>query len=115
MNSETLAQLDLLAQKFGTTIEYILSVYQKQAIVELTWSLIFMLITILSSIFLVKFYRKLDDSMNEERDSIIMWIWGIINLIMIFVVIVIIDNIITYIFNPEYWAIQHLISTFKPN
>ena len=126
MNDNTQKFLEQLAAKLGTTTEYLWGVLLKQAHISATISLIQTLFVILFGIALYNVHKRLlkkDDEKARysetayekyEEGAVIPMIIGLI----IFIILCIlcfccIDNIINGYFNPEYWALDKVISSVK--
>lgn len=123
MNDQTAKLLEQLAQKLGTTTEYLWSILLKQAPIDAT-------VTLLQTIFILfvgwgifKVHKRLlkkpanqdyDDSYYEKYDlgamvpMVIVTIgWGI----MAIICFCCFGSIISGYLNPEYWALKEILSS----
>lgn len=121
MDKDTTELLKQLAAQLGTTTEYLWRVLVNQAHIDA-------IITIIQSIFLLtisiiilklhlKFIKK-DASgrtsyYNSEALTVAMSMVAIVGVVFIFVVVLNIDEIINGFFNPEYWALEHILNKVK--
>jgi heme/copper-type cytochrome/quinol oxidase subunit 2 len=117
MNEQTTKLIEQLAQKLGTTSEYLWSILVKQAPIEATISLILFLLTWVLLFILWKTHRFLlkedesGDNLYYEKDylEIVMimasFIWVFL---LILSTINFLNNISGY-FNPEYWALKNIL------
>ena len=112
--------LSQLAEKLGTTTEYLWGVLIKQARIEAITGIldIILFIALLIPFYIYikwfsKHYRKLYDNDTEILHWFITVIVGIIMVIWFFVCICDINNIITALNNPEYWALKQVMSLVK--
>lgn len=124
MNEETSKLLQQLAAKLGTTTEYLWRVLLSQAPTSATIQLIqtailFIVIFIFYRLH-KKFIKPVKDGnytscMYDDMDCIspIMVITGIFLAILLLIDVCCIDNIINGYFNPEYWALDKIISQVK--
>lgn len=123
MNNQTTELLKQLAQKLGTTTEYLWKVLCKQAIVNGVTELIQIVIIVIFVTFIwklhVKFakpYKELNHSWYCECDELLivpMVIAAILSFILILVAFFKIDNVFNSFFNPEYWALNEVINSIK--
>jgi hypothetical protein len=107
MNEETTKLLENLANKLGTTSEYLWSVLLKQAPIDATISL-FQTAVIFFIGYLLYKKRSIVNSEYDERLPIfvaVAIVWSIVS----FITIMCIGDIINGYFNPEYWALQRVM------
>lgn len=122
MNQETLAILNRLAEKFGTTVEHLWGVLVKQAFISAVTDLFHVLtLLIVASAGLVLVYRKTRTPPETEKDrdpqaewdgdpAFYAWCIALTALIPIYVsIIASAPNIISGFLNPEYWALQQIL------
>ena len=115
--------LAALAQKLGTTVEYLWSVLIKQAYIDGVMNIIYCIITIvliICSIYYLKYYAKNYKEWYGSYDGkelehgivlgIVLVITCILTLCTIFMFI---PTAITAFNNPEYWALQEILRTIK--
>lgn len=108
--------LSQLAEKLGTTTEYLWAVLIKQAGICIIQDCFFIVISILFIIgyilyvkYFIKNYQKLYDNDEEYGHGVITVILGCIAIIAIFVIMVGVEEIITCVYNPEYWALNQIL------
>jgi len=104
--------LEKLAEKLGTTTQYLWGVLIKQAPVAAVTELIYLILVVLGGIILYKIHKRLS---YEEEESLIApmaiatIIWGILFIVCFFSI----GTIVTGFFNPEYWALDEIMSLIK--
>ena len=126
MNDNTQKFLEQLSAKLGTTTEYLWGVLLKQAHVSATINLIQMTLVILFGVILYKVHRRLMKKDNdndkysetgydkyEEAAIIPMILAALTFVVLLLISFACIDDIINGYFNPEYWALDKLISSVK--
>lgn len=125
MNENTAKLIEQLAQKLGTTSEYLWKVLLKQAPIDATINLIQITLIVLFGWMLYKIHRKLMvkkdyDGYNEtgyshyeELAGIPMVIGGIVFAIMFICAFCCIGDVVNGYFNPEYWALNKVMSSLK--
>lgn len=122
MNKETQQLIEQLAQKLGTTSEYLWQVLVNQAQISATTTLIQTLLIIIGSILLYRLHVNFLKETNkrdsiyyryEEAVSIPMGIAAFVMTILIVVAFLCVDDIINGYFNPEYWALNKILNTIK--
>ena len=112
--------LEQLAEKLGTTIEYLWGVLMQQAHVESVKNLIVIICSVLFlavySIKVVRMLKKWDEIEREDKEvgAIIFGILGGFLAIASFVGIILgIDVFINTTINPEYWVLQEILLGLK--
>lgn len=113
MNDQTAQLLKDLASQMGTTAEYLWGVLVRQAPISGTIDLIITAVIFLVGIPLIYGLKK---ASAEREDSEGVWfigmcIWGIILIIFI----VNLPSALTAIMNPEYWALNKILSLCSPS
>lgn len=111
MNAVTVALIEKLGQKLGATSEYVWEVLLRQAMISaVTNTIIFVTISICFCKFMVgmiNLIRSVDDELVEA----LLWLLvAVIAMLFMLVFGVMVKNIITAAVNPEYWALQQLLS-----
>jgi len=115
MNNETSKLIEQLAQKLGTTTEYLWSILLKQAPVSATIILIQILIIAIVGFFIYRFHKHLSNDDNEmsyynsEGLEIFMTVIGIVWVLLAFSSLFFIPRVIYGYFNPEFWALNYII------
>jgi hypothetical protein len=117
--------LEQLAIKLGTTVEYLWEVLIKQAYINGILGMVYIVFTLLATIVLYRFHKyfsgphekynnhtKYYDENAEEVSvsQVIMFTAALILLVMNLCMIVVIHATITAFMNPEYWALQKVLS-----
>lgn len=127
MNDNTARLIEQLAQKLGTTSEYLWSVLLKQAPIEATITLIQTGLVALFGLVLWCVHKKLSNTIVDndygkgnmydkyELSAGVPMLLGLV----IFVILSItaffcFGEIINGYFNPEYWAFDHILRSLKP-
>jgi hypothetical protein len=120
VNDNAVALLDKLAAKLGITAQYLWGVLLKQAPVYATTNLIEYAVTIFAFFLLIR-YRKAVNKVLREALEGDLDILGVL-LCIVFVIsavgwiiscLVSFDSTITAIVNPEYWALDRLLTAIK--
>jgi hypothetical protein len=123
MNEQTTKLIEQLAQKLGTTAEYLWTVLLKQAPISAATDALYFILVVIGSIVLWKLHRYLSKKRGEYKHSIyydqeetviipmgiIAIIWGICFIACFFSI----GNIINGFFNPEYWAFKEVLGACK--
>jgi len=127
MNNQTNVLLQQLANKLGTTTEYLWAILLKQAAVDATTTLCYFIFIVFGGVLLYKlnkkFMRRYQDpnySSNQTCDyeeyeplGFVMFISTCIWAIMFIVIFFSLSDIVNGYFNPEYWALDKVLSTLK--
>ena len=119
MNYKTAQLLEKLADKLGTTSQYLWNILIKQAKIDATIQLIEMIFFIFVGFGLYKLHKSLsneNNSNNYEDNSVFGALMVTSFIIYVFVMVIFIffiDNIINGYFNPEYWALHTLLNSLK--
>jgi hypothetical protein len=111
MNTETIKLLEQLATKLGTSVEHILTVFTKQAMVNsLTW----IITDIIFLIFIVISIKKVKEYKGEWDDGIAYLHVTTLTISFAFVIAIIvsISSITQGLFCPEATAIENLFKLF---
>ena len=122
MKNQTTELLEKLAVQLGTTAEYLWSVLLVQARISAMTDLIFLILAILSGYLLYRTHRYLSQGTEDahsiyyEKEEAVMipMIIGLIIWITFFLVMFFsIGNIISGLFNPEYWALNKILNSIR--
>ena len=122
MNTEITNLLATLADKLGTTSEYLWGILLRQAPISATVILIQIIFTVLFGIFLWKlhkYFSKETDgrySMYERSNGgleVLIIIFSVLTLVIGIVSFFQIENMLNGYFNPEYWALNKILNTLK--
>lgn len=127
MNDQTTKLMEQLAQKLGTTSEYLWSILLRQAPIDATLTLCYLIFTLLFGIALYTVHRRLMEEKKEggytetryskyEESAIIPMVIATVCLLLMCVgAIFVFPNMINGYFNPEYWALQQILDAMKPS
>lgn len=123
MNEKTLQALTELANRLGTTTEYLWGVLLKQAPISGIIDLIVMTALIVVSVLLVKFVMRKTTQpkeMEEDRYPSAEWkeeaaglAWILVSTFLLFTAFFVLFNfstMITAIVHPEYWALHQILN-----
>ena len=122
MNTEITNLLATLADKLGTTSEYLWGILLRQAPISATVILIQIIFTVLSGIFLWKLHKYFSKETDErysmyERSNggleVLLIIFSVLILIIGIVSFFQIENVLNGYFNPEYWALNKILNILK--
>lgn len=119
MDEKTLAALTALAQKFGTTAEYLWGVLIKQAAISGVTSLVEIFVWLALTIYWTRFTyhntRKTDQSTYssaewEEEAAFFAWL-GVFVLATVSAIVTScgISDMLSAFINPEYWALKQIL------
>lgn len=114
MTNEIAKALEVLAQKLGTTSEYLWNVLLKQAPISAVADFIQFTIIVFACYFWTKnfkaFITKISDKIWKEEN----WVWIILVSVILGVSAIVVffsfPNTIYALINPEYWALNLLLS-----
>ncbi len=125
MNDNTAKLLEQLAQKLGTTTEYLWRVLLKQAPISATTTLLQIFLILLFGWGLWKIHKRLmkkqgegnySENLYEEWEMGAMFpmaLGTLIFSIMLVISLFSISDVINGYFNPEYWALKEVLSSLK--
>lgn len=110
MNQETLAAVTALADKLGTTAEYLWGVLLTQAPIHGITSLSILLLWILCTVFMVRFTITNINKLDEEVSRFFA-IFGTVLLVAFSAILLTINatDIVTALFNPQFWALTQIL------
>jgi len=120
MFTEILARIDVLASKLGVAAEHLWEIMVRQATIEgvielLVLGVLFMALVVFFRIFFEKkLFDYVEDAPTPAGIAVVVSLF--IAAVMIIVVAVSfcsLADIVTKIFNPEYWAYQSLLGDVK--
>lgn len=122
MNEHAAVVIQQLAEKLGTTSEYLWAVLIKQAPIAGAIVLAYYAVTVLALVLLWRFRAAIASGVQAAFDhgegsaalaivagtvfGILALIWGISCLLAF-------ENMLTAFLNPEYWALDKVLSTVK--
>lgn len=122
MNDQTLQALQALAAKLGTTVEMLWGVLLRQAVIEavsaVVWISIFAGLSVIALLFVVKKTRTPESDYGRadwaEEAAFFAWAaWVVFTIIGAFVVAEGVSQLLTVLFNPEYWALKQVLAVLK--
>lgn len=116
--------LELLAEKLGTSVEYMWDILLKQVPINLTMNIVFVGFCLLFCVGVLVAHLKLskkrdwgDDYIEsgynyyEDSAQIPMVILAVAGVILFMVSLAIIPTIVTMIVNPEFWALKQIFGS----
>jgi hypothetical protein len=122
MNEQAVKLIEQLAQKLGTTSEYLWKVLIKQAPISAFTDILYFILTIIGGVVIFKIHKRLlkkdsdGDSIYYKAEEgaiipmiIITLLWIICFLGFFFSI----GDIINGFLNPEYWALKQVLSSCK--
>jgi hypothetical protein len=121
MNENVTKLIESLAEKLGTTSQYLWGILLKQAPIDATIGVVFNILVLLFGFLLFKIHKRLmkediNDEFNQnfyEKYDILVstpMLIGLIAFVVLFCVSLCnIENIINGYFNPEYWSLQQIL------
>ena len=122
MNDNTTKLIEQLAQKLGTTSQYLWNVLLKQAPIDATITLVQTLVILIFGYILFKLHKRLSKEKDyngyketgyahyEELAAFPMIIAAIAFTILIIFCFCCFSDIVNGYFNPEYWALNKVLS-----
>lgn len=123
MNENTLKLLEQLAQKLGTTTEYLWNILIKQAYIDATITLIQIIIVVIYCIVLWKLHIWLCKipknehltryEKHEELAGIPMFLGLSVAVILLIVSIISLQYVFIGYLHPEYWALKEILNNIK--
>jgi hypothetical protein len=119
MSGDKIANLlEELANKLGTTMEHLWNILMHQAYIEAFKNIIMIAFFIVLEILISKYTFKYNKGKSlediDDFGSIAIIILSIVISIFIIAMIVsLVPETIDAIFNPEYWALNHIIKLIK--
>lgn len=116
MNNETQKAIELLAQKLGTTSEYLWGILLSQAPIDATMHVVYLFLSILLCFALYRIHKYLMNDDNEisyynyEGLEIFMIIVaGLVSAIFAALLFTV-GNALNGFFNPEFWALNYVMN-----
>jgi len=123
MNDQTTKLIEQLAQKLGTTAEYLWTILIKQAAISAWVDMIYFVMIIIMGVILFKTHKYLSKETSTnysvyESDAGLIVVPVMIVLTITWIVIFIVcffslGNVFNGVFNPEYWALQEVLNAIK--
>jgi len=117
MNDQIASLLNDLAVKLGTTVEYLWASLLKQAKIEATVQLVMLVATwvalLATAAAMLRWYRRGISKTGENFAIPITIVWVVGAMFALVTLFVMPCNIFTGLFNPDYWALQKVLSLLK--
>jgi len=123
MNTEMEKLIEHLAQKLGTTTEYLWGVLINQAKISAITDLFYLFFTVIGGILLYRLHKYFSKerepyghSYYYTKEELVTIPMGILTVFWFFIAIfsfMSIGNIINGFFNPEYWALDQILNLVK--
>ena len=123
MEEQTVKLVEQLAQKLGTTTDYLWSVLLKQAPISALVDLIYFVLVCIGGYFLLKTHKNFSKEVGGHSSKyycndalapimiVVVCIWAILFIIAFFSI----GDVINGFVNPEYWALNKILSSLKPD
>lgn len=116
MNEQATKLIEQLAQKLGTTTEYLWSILLKQAPISAMIDLIYLIIATIMGIVLWKlhkYFAKEDEYEDRAEVKLTMVVLTFVWIMFFTICFFSIGDIINGFFNPEYWALKEILRACK--
>lgn len=116
MNDKTADVLQSLAEKLGTTGDYLWNVLLKQAPIYAVTSTVEILLTVALTYGFVKSIPQAKKFLDGDYDilaGIYLIVAGLVLAMLIVAAFFTVGNIATAILNPEYWALDKVLSALR--
>lgn len=114
MNAQTAQLLQSLADKLGTTSEYLWAALVRQAPISAAVDLVQYAVILLVAHWLFRMRDKARKWMDDDIANVIPYgIAWVFVCAFLLVALVSIQNTIAGFFNPEYWALRELLSAAR--
>lgn len=123
MNEQSTKLIEQLAEKLGTTSEYLFSILVKQAQVDSICSIILLVLLLICDYVAIRLHIKFsaplpDDPINDNlydkyELGIVMVMLGVILPIATLFSLSNASNIIAGFYNPEYWALNYILQSIQ--
>ena len=120
MNENTTKLIEQLANSLGTTTKYLWTVLIRQAPIDATITLFQYIILAIVGVILYKVHNRLSKEVdrysaydNNDGYGILMVILSGAYLVVVIIAFFCIGDVINGYFNPEYWAVQKILSSLN--
>jgi hypothetical protein len=123
MNEQILEYLSKLAEKLGTTSEYLWSVLLRQAPISGAIDLLIVIVIVTAVVLFIRFVRRKTvvpaateenpDPYPEWENELVVFVWlGIIvaTTLALLIVVDLLGDGISGLVNPEYWALKQILN-----
>jgi len=106
--------LDKLAERLGTTSEYLWGVLLKQAPIYAATTMLEVLLIAVVVYFYIKFFKRVHDWFEDPVASGVTLTFASIFMVgLVLAAFMSISGIIVALLNPEYWALKQVLSALK--
>ena len=120
MNENTTKLLEQLAQKLGTTSEYLWTILVSQAHLDAWHKLIMLMLSVLAFILITRLnlraYSK-GEYLDQYDDLTPRCGWAIVSTIVTLAFLIyglsVISDILSGFFNPQFWALNYVMEALK--
>lgn len=118
MKEEILKRMDALADKLGTSAQFLFNLYVKQAHVQvietITYGILFVVLALVSTKIMLKGFHQFNnkDMHWREANKGLRWvITGILTAVVAFIFLLAFmdGDIYTAMMNPQYWAFKEIL------
>lgn len=114
MSQEVTKILDILAERFGTTIEHLWGIMVRQAMVNSISNLALAVVTLVAILIVVQKWESWTDDIDEGGIGVpLIMFFGLFGVCGIIITIKVFPDTITGFFNPEYWVLQQILELLK--
>ena len=108
MDDKTLMALTALANKLGTTAEYLWGVLVRQAPISAVTDIFTIAAMVIALFFLARFFVRRPP--DEDFGLFFAWLFvGVFGVVIVIAAVSSIEMAIAGIFNPEYWALMKIM------
>lgn len=119
MNKESQELIERLAEKLGTTTEYLWSILLQQAPISASIGLLHICLSLFLAILLIVLHLRFSKGENQgegvyyNHDGVVvlMMVCTIFTIFYMIVSIAHVNNIINGYFHPEYWALNEILQS----
>lgn len=116
MSEELSEILNVLAERFGTTIDHLYGVMIKQAYIYGMSLIVIYALCIFAGIWFIRYIKKMSETKSIEdvfMDNPFVFIGSALGLVVIVVMITMLPDLVTMLFNPEYWVLKQILGAFN--
>lgn len=107
MDKEAYVLIDKLAEKLGTTAEYLFEITVNQALISGLADLIFSFVFAGLAFFLIRVIKKLHGDCEDKSFEVFLLSVGCVVSLILFVAGI--NSMMTAFLNPEYWAFKDIL------
>jgi len=116
MDNQTTELLSKLAEKLGTTSEYLFGVLVRQAPISSSILLFNYALLVVAGVVLYRTHlRLLIKGIYEDEGYRLLMVLGVLLWsVLVLLALCYVENMIAGFFNPEYWALDKILSSVRP-